>query len=153
MVNGTGPPFLEVLLMLGGPRIATFVATNQGGPEIHSTYRWRNHQRVWISGGIQETNFRKLGPLYKETMANIIQVLFCSSVPVLDTEVETAIIGRVTYHKETNEHWLVDNNMHALIILLLWLEMARKVSRLLLMPPRNTRLTPLFEQYCLTHSV
>ena len=28
--------FLEVLLMLGGPKIATFVAINLGGPEIHS---------------------------------------------------------------------------------------------------------------------
>lgn len=30
--------FLEAPLMLAGPRIATFVATNLGGPEIHSIY-------------------------------------------------------------------------------------------------------------------
>ena len=77
--------FLEVL-MLGGPRIATFVAINLGGPEIHSIYRWRNQHRIivpekplWggnkkyvcmyvcmyvdINGGIQESNFKKLGPL------------------------------------------------------------------------------------------
>ena len=91
--------FLEVLLMWGGPRIATFVATNLGGPEIHSIYRWRNQHRVDISGGIQEANFKKLGPLYKEAMANIKS----SSVPVLAAEDETAIIGRVTYHQDTDE--------------------------------------------------
>lgn len=91
--------FLEVLLMLGGPRIATFVATNLGGPEIHSIHRWRNQHRVDISGGIQETNYKKLGPLYKEAMANIKS----SSVPVLAAEDETAIIGRVTYHQDTDE--------------------------------------------------
>lgn len=91
--------FLEVLLMLGGPRIATFVATNLGGPEIHSICRWRNQHRVHISGGIQETNFKKLGPLYKEAVANIKS----SSVPFLAAEDETAIIGRVTYHQDTDE--------------------------------------------------
>ena len=91
--------FLEVLLMLGGPRIATFVTTNLGGPEIHSIYRWRNQHRIDISGGIQETNFKKLGPLYKEAMANVKS----SSVPVLAAEDETAIIGRVTYHQDTDE--------------------------------------------------
>ena len=91
--------FLEVLLMLGGPRIATFVATNLGGPEIHSIYRWLDQHRVDISGGIQETNFKKLGPLYKDAMANIKS----SSVPVLAAEDETAIIDRVTYHQDTDE--------------------------------------------------
>ena len=91
--------FLEVLLMLGGPRIATFVAINLGGPEIHSIYRWRNQHRVDISGGIQESNLKKLGPLYKEAMANITS----SSVPVLAAEDETAIIGHVTYHQDRDE--------------------------------------------------
>ena len=40
--------FLEVLLMLGGPTIATFVAINLGGPEIHSIYRWRNQHRIIV---------------------------------------------------------------------------------------------------------
>ena len=40
--------FLEVLLMLGGPRIATFVAINLGGPEIHSIYRWRNQHHIIV---------------------------------------------------------------------------------------------------------
>ena len=34
--------------MLGGPRIATFVAINLGGPEIHSMYRWRNQHRIIV---------------------------------------------------------------------------------------------------------
>ena len=91
--------FLEVLLMLGGPRIATFVAINLGGPEIHSIYRWRNQHRVDISGGIQESNLKKLGPLYKEAVANITS----SSVPVLAAEDETAIIGHVTYHQDRDD--------------------------------------------------
>ena len=63
--------FLEVLLMLGGPRIATFVAINLGGPAIHSIL-WGGNKKyvcmyvcmyVDINGGIQESNFKKLGPL------------------------------------------------------------------------------------------
>ena len=54
---------------------------------------------VDISGGIQESNFKKLGPLYKEAMANITS----SSVPVLAAEDETAIIGQVTYHQDRDE--------------------------------------------------
>ena len=91
--------FLEVLLMLGGPRIATFVAINLGGPEIHSIYRWRNQHSVDISGGIQQNNFKKLGPVYKEAMAKIKSC----SVPVLAAEDETAIIGHATYHQNTDE--------------------------------------------------
>ena len=109
--------FLKVLLMMGGPRIAIFVAINLGGPEIHSIYRWRNQHRIIVpekplwggnkkyvcmyvdSGGIQESNFKKLGPLYKEAMANITS----SSVPVLAAEDETAIIGHVTYHQHRDE--------------------------------------------------
>lgn len=91
--------FWKVLLMLGGPRVATFVAINQGGPEIHSIYRWRNQHRVDISGGIRESNFKKLVPLYKEGMANISS----SFVPVLAAEDETAIIGHVTYHQDRDE--------------------------------------------------
>ena len=85
--------------MLGGPRIATFGAINLGGPEIHSIYWWHNQHRVDISEGIQESNFKKLGPLYKEAMANITS----SSVPVLAGEDETAIIGHVTYHRDRDE--------------------------------------------------
>ena len=48
---------------------------------------------------------------------------------------------------------LMDNNMPALTISLLLLEMARRVSRLSLMPLRSIRLAPLAEQYCLTHSI
>ena len=69
------------------------------GNKPYSTYRWRNQHRVDISGGIQENNFKKLGPLYKEAMANIKS----TAVPVLAAEDETAIIGHVTYHQNTDE--------------------------------------------------
>lgn len=38
--------FLQFLLMLGGPKIATFVALNLGGPEVNSIYCWRNQHCV-----------------------------------------------------------------------------------------------------------
>lgn len=43
--------FLEVLLLWGGPRVATFVAINLCGPEIHSIYRWRNQHLVHLDKG------------------------------------------------------------------------------------------------------
>ena len=139
--------------MLGGPRIATFVAINLGGPEIHSIYWWRNQHRVDISGGIQESNFKKLGPLYKEAMANISS----TSVPVLAAEDETAIIGHVTYHQDADEllgFCGVNGQHHACLDhLLLKLGMAKKVSRILLMPSRSTRSVPSGGQYCSTNSI
>ena len=145
--------FLEVLLMLGGPRIATFVATNLGGPEIHSIYRWRNQHRIDISGGIQETNFKKLGPLYKEAMANIKS----SSVPVLAAEDETAIIGRVTYHQDTDELFGfcgVNGQQHACLDhFAVVVGDGEEGFTTIVMPLRSTRLAPLVEQYYLTHSI
>lgn len=80
--------FMEVLLMWGGPRIATFVASNLCGPEIHSIYRWRNQHRVSLADGIVQSNFKILGTINKEAMSNI-QV---KNVPVLAAEDETAIV-------------------------------------------------------------
>lgn len=45
--------FFEVVLIWGGPRLATFVATNLFGPEIHSLYRWRNRDCTTLEGGIK----------------------------------------------------------------------------------------------------
>jgi len=43
--------FMEVLLMWRGLGIATFAASNLCGPEIHSTYRWRNQHCVSLADG------------------------------------------------------------------------------------------------------
>ena len=90
--------FLEVIMLWGGPRLATFVAMNICGPEVHSIYRWRNQHRVTLEGGIQAGNFKKLGEIYSEAMTK----LGLSSIPVLAAEDETAIIAQVTYN-ETND--------------------------------------------------
>ena len=91
--------FLEVLLLWGGPRVATFVAINLCGPEIHSIYRWRNQHLVHLDGGFEENNFKVLGKLYKEAMSN----LGVKHVPVLAAEDETAILGQISYSERTDE--------------------------------------------------
>ena len=57
--------FMEVLLMSGVLRIATFVASNLCGREIHSIYRWRNQHRVSLADGIVQSNFKILGTYTK----------------------------------------------------------------------------------------
>ena len=93
---------------------------------MHSIYQWRNQHSFDKSGGIQESNFKKIGPPYKEAMANITS----SSVPVLAPKDETAIIGHVTRIEMSSWDFvgLTDNTMHALTTLLLKLRMAIKVS-------------------------
>lgn len=91
--------FLEVIMLWGGPRLATFVALNFCGPEVHSIYRWHNQHRVHLEGGIKKTNFEALRDVYKQ----IMEKLGLSSVPVLAAEDETAIIGQVSYSEATDE--------------------------------------------------
>ena len=79
-------------------RIATFVAINLCGPEIHSIYRWRNQHLVHLDGGFEENNFKVLGKLYKEAMSN----LGVKHVPVLAAEDETAILGQISYSERTD---------------------------------------------------
>lgn len=58
-------------MLWGGPRLATFVAMNICGPEIHSIYRWRNQHRLELEGGIQASNFKKLRDIYIEAMRTV----------------------------------------------------------------------------------
>ena len=69
------------------------------GPEVHSISLWHNQNRVDLSGGIQEGNFKKLGSVYE----NIMKIRGLSSVPVMAAEDETAIIGQVTYNEAKDE--------------------------------------------------
>ena len=50
--------FYEVIMYWGGPRLATFIAMDMCGPEIHTLYRWRNKKRVSLLSGIVEENFK-----------------------------------------------------------------------------------------------
>ena len=91
--------FMEVLLIWGGLRIATFVGSNLCGREIYSICRWRNQHRVSLADGIVQSNFKILGTIYKDAMSNI-QV---KNVPVLAAEDETAIVSQVSYSEATDE--------------------------------------------------
>lgn len=84
---------------LGRARIATFVAINLCGPEIHSMYRWRKQQLVHLDGGFEESNFKVLGKLYSEAMSN----LGINHMPVLAAEDEMAILGQISYSESTDE--------------------------------------------------
>ena len=94
--------FMEVLLLWRGPGIATFAASNLCGPEINSTYRWRNQHRVSLADGIVQSNFKILGTIYKDAMSNI-QV---KNVPVLAAEDETAAISQVSFYSEATDELL-----------------------------------------------
>ena len=58
--------FYEVLLTLGGQKLAKFVAANLEGPDLSTIYRWRTKNRLNLELGINANNFKKLAELYKE---------------------------------------------------------------------------------------
>lgn len=91
--------FLEVIMLWGGPRLASFVALNIGGPEVHAVYRWRKQHHIHLVGRIDERNFVKLAVLYKEAK----EKHGVSEIPVLAAEDETAIIGHITYNQTNDE--------------------------------------------------
>ena len=90
--------FYEVIMCWGGPRLASFIAINLFGPEIHSLYRWRKKKKIELELGLQEKNFAVLASVYSEAMKKIA----ASEVPVECSEDETAIIQEVTYHQEND---------------------------------------------------
>ena len=49
--------------------MATFVASNLFGPEIHSLYRWRNRDRVTLEGSINHADMSKIVVIYSESIA------------------------------------------------------------------------------------
>ena len=94
--------FFEVVLIWGGPRLATFVATNLFGPEIHSVYRWRNRDCTTLEGGINRGDMSKIAVIYSESIAKQFKNRG-SLVPVLAAEDETAIISKVMYSQKKDE--------------------------------------------------
>ena len=94
--------FFEVVLIWGGPRLATFVATNLFGPEIHSLYRWRNRDCTTLEGGINRGDMSKIALIYSESIAKQFKNSG-SLVPVLAAEDETAIISKVMYSQKKDE--------------------------------------------------
>ena len=85
--------FLEVMLMWGGPRLASFVALNIGGPEIHSIFRWRTENTKPYEANLNESNFAYIRSMIMQIKAK--KNIPC--VPVLLAEDETAIVRTVHY--------------------------------------------------------
>ena len=96
---------IEVVLIWGGPRLATFVGSNLFGPEIHSLYRWRNLDRITLEGGINHVDMSKIAVIYSESIAKQLKNKGSggSLVPVLAAEDETAVISKIMYSQEKDE--------------------------------------------------
>ena len=91
--RGSFKMFIEVILMWGGPRLASFVAMNIGGPEIHSVFRWRKQNNTNITPGLSASNFINLRGIVSRAheRKDLPRLL------VLLAEDETAIICAVEY--------------------------------------------------------
>ena len=61
--------FFEVVLIWGGPRLATFVVSNLFGPKIHSLYRWRSRDCITLEGGINHADMSQIAVIYSESIA------------------------------------------------------------------------------------
>ena len=94
--------FFEVVLIWGGPRLATFVASNLFGPEIHSLYRWRKRDSITLEGGINHADMSKIAVIYRESISKQLKNKG-SLVPVLAAEDETAVISKIMYSQEKDE--------------------------------------------------
>ena len=63
--------FYEVIMYWAGPRLATFIAENLCGPEVHSVYRWRKQHLLNLIDGHAEENFVKIASIYKDAMKSL----------------------------------------------------------------------------------
>lgn len=90
--------FFEVVLIWGGPRLVTFVASNLFGPEIHSLYKWHNRDHTTLEGRINRADTSKTAVIYRESIAKQFKNK-TSLVPVLAAEDETAVISKVSQEK------------------------------------------------------
>ena len=91
--------FFEVVLIWGGPRLATFVANNLFGPEVHSIYKWRQAKTYNFAQGIILENVKKIASIYSATKKSLG---ITTPVPVMLAEDETAIIGKIMYDEQSD---------------------------------------------------
>ena len=92
--------FYEVLLILGGPRLAAFVALNLGGPDASSCYRWKNKESINIAFHDIKKNMSILAEYYKKILS---KYGITDRVPVLTAEDETAIKSIISYDQKRDE--------------------------------------------------
>lgn len=92
--------FYEVLLIWGGPRLASFVSMNLHGPDLSSIYTWRKLKTISITSDSTEKLFHRYADMYK-------QIKFAlgikGQVPCLLAEDETAIKGELAYSQTSDE--------------------------------------------------
>ena len=92
--------FYESLLIMGGPKIAMFVALNLEGPMMSSVYTWRNNEKVSWSREDLKVNIK----IAREIISKAIEHLGLKGPLVAETsEDETAIIGKITYSQRNDE--------------------------------------------------
>ena len=74
--------FYEVILILGGPRLANFVSCNLNGPSIDSIYNWRSREIPSLDCMPTDQNMKKLAQIYVKLMGEH----GVSKIPVLTAE-------------------------------------------------------------------
>ena len=90
--------FYEVLLILGGPSIAKFVALNLDGPDIDTIHHWRRKSKLNLKLLPCKTNMDQFLALFSELKKKHNVPL----VPVLTAEDETAVKSYVTYEQDSD---------------------------------------------------
>ena len=92
--------FYEVILILGGPRLAAFEGLNLGGPDITSCYRWRNEESINIDFHDIKRNMSILAEYYKKILS---KYSIKDRIPVLTGEDETAIKSTISYDQKRDQ--------------------------------------------------
>ena len=100
--NNTFAEMMEVTLILGGPRVCSFVADNLEGPHIDQIKRWHSMQSFRYDFRDKERNVKFVAELYKsfKTRLGIIE-----KIPYLKIEDETAIEPRPEFDQSLNVVW------------------------------------------------
>ena len=88
--------FYEAILIIGGPKLATFVAMNIGGPGLDTVYHWRRQNRVDLKPGPCVENMLQIAGIYR----SIMEKQNIGRVPVLFAEDETAIKAVIEYDQK-----------------------------------------------------
>ena len=91
--------FYEVILILGGPRLASFVSCNLNGPSIDSIYNWRSREIPSLDCMPTDENMKKLAQIYVKLM----EKHGIAKIPVLTAEDETAIKKVVSYDNKEDK--------------------------------------------------
>ena len=90
--------FYEGLMIIGGPKVLSYVSINLNGPQKDSVYRGRKKNSRPFNSGINESNF-DIALIIIEGM--MTEKKITGGVPWLSAEDETGVQRGVTYHQES----------------------------------------------------